>query len=116
MVNTGNPVGTDPEPDAAHQAAGDVHSPADVHTADDAHTAHGAARDPHAEPSAEWGWHGGFPKAARIGGWTLAAIMFLMLIGNHEGRIEDLWLIVIGLIIIGILVRDQIKRRTSWRP
>lgn len=77
---------------------------------------HGRSKhDPHAEPSAEWGWHGGFPRAARIGGWTLAAIMFLMLIGNHEGNIENLWLISIGLIIVGMLVADQIKRRTSWR-
>ena len=83
VVNTGNPVGTDPEPDAAHQAAGDVHSPDDVHTADDGHTAHGAARDRHAERSAEWGWTGGFPRAARRCGGRLAAIMFLRLIGNH---------------------------------
>jgi predicted lipid-binding transport protein (Tim44 family) len=73
------------------------------------------AHDPHAEPSAAWGWHGGFPRAARIGGWILAAIMFLMLIGNHQGRVEDLWLIATGLVIIGFLVADQIKRRTSWR-
>lgn len=69
----------------------------------------------HGEPSEEWGWHGGFPRAARIGGWILAAIMFLMLIGNHEGNIENLWLIATGLIIIGILVADAVKRRTSWR-
>jgi hypothetical protein len=78
--------------------------------------AHGSAsHDPHAEPSVDWGWHGGFPRATRLGGWLLAAIMFLMLIGNHEGRVEDLWLIGTGVLLIGILVRDQVRRRTSWR-
>jgi hypothetical protein len=72
-------------------------------------------RDPHAEPSAEWGWHGGFPRAARIGGWLMAAVCFLFLIGNHTGRVENLWLIGLGLATIGVLVWDLMKRRTSWR-
>ena len=96
---------------AAHEGCGVANTELDRH---DEHTSE-LARDPHAEPSAEWGWHGGFPRAARIGGWIVAAAMFLMLIGNHEGHVEDLWLIGTGLIIVGILVRDQIKRRTSWR-
>lgn len=79
----------------------------------DRHDEH--AHDPHAEPSAEWGWHGGFPKAARVGGWIVAVIIFLMLIGNHQGRVEDLWLIATGLIVVGILIRDLMKRRTSRR-
>lgn len=88
-----------------------------VNTELDRHDEHAGevVHDPHAEPSAEWGWHGGFPRAARIGGWILAAIMFLMLIGNHQGHVEDLWLIATGLIIIGFLVRDLMKRRTSRR-
>jgi Protein of unknown function (DUF2631) len=81
--------------------------------------AHGSAahapHDPHAEPSEDWGWHGGFPRATRLGGWIVAAIMFLMLIGNHEGYVENLWLIGTGLLLIGLLVRDQVRRRTSWR-
>ena len=76
---------------------------------------HAPAHDPHAEPSVEWGWHGGFPRAARVGGWLITASVFLMLIGNHTGRIEDLWLICTGLLMIGVLVRDQVRRRTSWR-
>lgn len=77
------------------------------------HAAH--QRDPNAEPSVDWGWHGTFPRAARIGGWALAAILLLMLIGNHAGRVEDLWLVGLAVIVIGVLVRDQVKRRTSWR-
>ncbi|WP_127782750.1 DUF2631 domain-containing protein [Rhodococcus sp. X156] len=67
------------------------------------------------EPSAEWGWHGEFPKATRIGGWVVAAILLLMLIGNHQGRVEDLWLIGLAALLVFILVRDAMRRRTSWR-
>lgn len=74
-----------------------------------------SAVDPHEEPSAEWGWHGGFPLGTRIAGWVVAVIMFLMLIGNHTGRVEDLWLIVIGLSIVGALIYDRIRARTAWR-
>ena len=72
-------------------------------------------RDPYAEPSADWGWHGTFPKTARIGGWVIAVILLLMLIGNHTGRVEDLWLIGTALFVIIVLLWDQAKRRTSWR-
>jgi hypothetical protein len=67
------------------------------------------------EPSAEWGWHGGFPVGTRIAGWFTAIAMFLMLIGNHEGRIADLWLIGIGSGLVLLLAMDQVRRRTSWR-
>jgi hypothetical protein len=71
--------------------------------------------DPRDEPSAEWGWHGGFPKGTRIAGWFTAFAMFIMLVGNHHGRTEDVWLIGIGAGLIILLVIDQIRRRTSWR-
>ncbi|HEY3262041.1 MAG TPA: DUF2631 domain-containing protein [Pseudonocardiaceae bacterium] len=73
------------------------------------------AHDPRAEPSAEWGWHGTFPRASRIGGWAIAAILLLMLIGNHRGRVEELWLIGLAAVVVGALVWDQMQRRTSWR-
>jgi hypothetical protein len=71
--------------------------------------------DPRDEPSAEWGWHGGFPLGTRIAGWFFAAVMFLMLIGTHTGRTEDLWLIGIGAGMVVVLVWDRIRARTSWR-
>ena len=74
-----------------------------------------ATRDPHAEPSAEWGWHGTFPRTARIGGWAIAAILLLMMIGNHQGRVEELWLVGLALVVVIVLVWDQMRRRTSWR-
>jgi Protein of unknown function (DUF2631) len=83
----------------------------------DVHGEHAVAHghDPLAEPSAEWGWHGTFPRTTRIGGWAIAAILLFMLIGNHRGRVEDLWLVGLAVIIVGALVYDQMRRRTSWR-
>lgn len=83
----------------------------------DVHGEHAVAHrnDPLAEPSAEWGWHGTFPRTTRIGGWAIAAILLLMLFGNHTGHVEDLWLVALAVIIVGALVYDQMRRRTSWR-
>ena len=73
------------------------------------------AVDPHEEPSAEWGWHGGFPLATRIAGTVVALAMFAFLIGNHTGLTADLFLIGIGSTMIAALIWDSIRRRTSWR-
>lgn len=73
------------------------------------------AVDVHDEPSAEWGWHGSFPKAVRIAGWASTIGVFGLLIGNHHGRTEDLFLVLIGIAMIAMLVRDQVRGRTSWR-
>ncbi|MGQ0842365.1 DUF2631 domain-containing protein [Actinokineospora sp.] len=70
---------------------------------------------PQDEPSAEWGWHGSFPRATAFAGILVGLAMFGMLIGNHTGLTEDLWLIGVGVGLlagVGWLVH---KRRTSWR-
>lgn len=73
------------------------------------------AVDTHDEPSAEWGWHGRFPRAVKVAGWLSTLVVFGMLIGNHQGRTEDLWLVLIGISMTGLLVWDQARSRTSWR-
>ncbi|WP_199430283.1 DUF2631 domain-containing protein [Qaidamihabitans albus] len=75
----------------------------------------GADVDPRDEPSAEWGWHGSFPKITRAGGWLVALVLFAMLIGNHESRTEDIWLIGLGGSIVIALLWDMRRRRTAWR-
>ncbi|GAB3275683.1 DUF2631 domain-containing protein [Parasphingorhabdus pacifica] len=81
------------------------------------------AIDPAEEPSAEWGWHGGFPKGTQIAGWFSAFSILMMLIGNHQGILSggdsfvtsDYWLIGIALVlIIGLLV-DLRRKRSGWR-
>ena len=63
----------------------------------------------------EWGWHGETGKWGR----RLAAIPILfllsMLIGNHEGRMEDIWLIAIAGGMVLILVWDARRRKNAWR-
>jgi hypothetical protein len=71
--------------------------------------------DPRDEPSAEWGWHGSFPRATRIAGWVSAIILLVMIYGNHENNTENVWLIGLSLGLILLLVLDLRKRRTAWR-
>jgi hypothetical protein len=79
----------------------------------DSHTP--ATVDPEDEPSAQWGWHGSFPRGSVIMGWISAVIILLMLIGNHQGHIEDIYLVVIGVGMILLLIRHTAKARRSWR-
>ncbi|HEY1575018.1 MAG TPA: DUF2631 domain-containing protein [Pseudonocardiaceae bacterium] len=71
--------------------------------------------DPHDEPSAEWGWHGTLPRGARIGGIFIVIAMFGMLIGNQIGHVEDIFLVLTGLIMISILLLSARRHRSSWR-
>jgi hypothetical protein len=71
--------------------------------------------DPRDEPSAKWGWHGTFPKAARVGGWVIAVVLLLMLKGNHENNTENVWLVGLAALVVLLLVLDLRKRRTAWR-
>jgi hypothetical protein len=82
-------------------AHGDEHAPATV--------------SPEDEPSAEWGWHGGFPRGSVIAGWVSAIIILLMLHGNHEGKIEDIYLVCVGVGMILLLIRHSVRSRRGWR-
>ncbi|QNG19191.1 DUF2631 domain-containing protein [Rhodococcus triatomae] len=62
-------------------------------------------------PSAAWGWSGEAPRFFRFLGWFFAGFLLLMIIGNHEGKVEDLWLIGFAALMIIALVRDLIVRR-----
>ena len=75
---------------------------------------HDAQPVEHERPE-EWGWHGETGRAGRIGVviailWTLA-----YLVGNHEGRVEDLWILGIVLGLVLILVWDWRRRKNAWR-
>ncbi len=62
-------------------------------------------------PSAEWGWSGEAPRLFRFLGWFFAAFLLLMMIGNHSGLVEDLYLIGFAAAIVFLLVRDIVRRR-----
>lgn len=64
-----------------------------------------------------WGWHHeGDGKTSRIAGIVVLGFVLLMLWGNHDGKVEDLWLLVIaGIMLIMIVVSLGNKRKSTWR-
>ena len=67
------------------------------------------------EPSVEWGWHGHYPKTARLAGFVVAAVLLIMLWGNHVGRQEDIWLVALAIGFFALSLGSIIRSRTSWR-
>lgn len=57
----------------------------------------------------------GHRKAGRIGAVVTILALLSMLAGNHTGRTEDVFLIVIAAGIAAILVGDVILRRNGLR-
>jgi hypothetical protein len=68
----------------------------------------------HEEP-ADWGWHGETGKWGRRGGWLMVIIILAYLVGNHEGRIEDIWVVASAVLLAVILIRDSLRRKNAWR-
>ncbi|MET9024099.1 MULTISPECIES: DUF2631 domain-containing protein [Nocardia] len=67
--------------------------------------------DPAEVPSAAWGWSGESRRTFRIAGWIVALILLAMLVGNHKGKIEDIFLVGFAVLIAGILIRDSVLQR-----
>ena len=63
----------------------------------------------------DWGWHGEAGKAGRITGAVMIVFLLVMLVGNHEGRVEDLWLVGTALTILVALIWDARRRKNAWR-
>jgi hypothetical protein len=63
----------------------------------------------------DWGWHGEAGKTSRILGGFMIIALLVMLVGNHEGRVEDLWLIGFALAILVSLIWDSRRRKNAWR-
>lgn len=74
-----------------------------------------SAVDPQDEPSAEWGWHGSFPKGKVVGGVVSIILLLVFAIGPYQSRTQDLWLIGTALLLAFLLVRQFVARRNSWR-
>jgi uncharacterized protein DUF2631 len=70
---------------------------------------------PDDEPSAEWGWHGGFPKGTVIGGVITIILLIAFIPGPYQSRTQDIWLVLIALGIVAGIIGHVIRRRNSWR-
>lgn len=62
-------------------------------------------------PSAAWGWSKEYPKAGKALGIIIALILLAMLIGNHQGKVEDLYLIGFAATIVFIIGYDSYRSR-----
>ena len=63
----------------------------------------------------EWGWHGETGKFGRAGAWIATLILLTFIIGNHEGNMENLWIIGIAAVMVIILIWDIFRRKNAWR-
>lgn len=72
----------------------------------DQHDAPVTAPDQHKPTNLKW---------ARIGGVGSIAVLLLMLLGNHEGRTEDLFVIGTAAVIAAVLIGDVLLRRNGLR-
>lgn len=68
------------------------------------------------EPSAGWGWHQ-FPRKTTITiGYVAGIAMLGFLFGNHHGKVEDIYIVVIALtIIVGVTLYAR-KSSPNWKP
>ncbi|MEV0292922.1 DUF2631 domain-containing protein [Nocardia sp. NPDC050710] len=62
-------------------------------------------------PSAEWGWSGESPRTFKIAAIVVALSLVAMTIGNHKGRVEDIFLVGFAAVLVGIVVRDWFLSR-----
>jgi hypothetical protein len=71
--------------------------------------------DPRDEPSAEWGWHGTFPKAIPTAGVVTAILLCLILIGHPASWTEILFAVVPAVVILLAVVVGTLRKRNDWR-
>jgi hypothetical protein len=57
----------------------------------------------------------GHRKAGRIGAVVSALALLAMTIGNHQGRVEDIWLVSIAMLLLAIVIGDAVLRRNGLR-
>ncbi|WP_336081507.1 DUF2631 domain-containing protein [Nocardia sp. SSK8] len=67
--------------------------------------------DPAEVPSAAWGWSGESRKTARIAAWVVIVALLGMTIGNHQGHVEDIFLIGLAGLMAAMLVIDSLTQR-----
>ena len=63
----------------------------------------------------EWGWHGEMGKWGRRLAIIPVVFLIAMVFGNHQGRLEDIWLIGIAAFLVLLLVVDARRRKNAWR-
>jgi hypothetical protein len=62
-------------------------------------------------PSAQWGWSTGSVRGFQIGGILAGLFLLLMTHGNHQGHVEDLFLIGFALFLFYASIRSFWRQR-----
>lgn len=57
----------------------------------------------------------GASRSARVGAVITAAILLAMLLGNHRGWVENVWLIAGAVLLVLVLVADWVLRKNGLR-
>ncbi|MFC3505056.1 DUF2631 domain-containing protein [Micromonospora sp. NPDC049366] len=57
----------------------------------------------------------GHRKSGRIGAVLTALALVAMICGNHEGKVEDIWLIGLAVLLLVIVIGDAVLRRNGLR-
>ena len=57
----------------------------------------------------------GSRKWSTIGAIVSAVLLLAMIIGNHEGNVENLWLVGLAVLLLVILGVDAVLRRNGLR-
>ncbi|PWR07873.1 hypothetical protein DKT68_17760 [Micromonospora acroterricola] len=57
----------------------------------------------------------GHRKSGRIGAVLTALALLAMICGNHEGRVEDVWLVGLAALLLIIVIGDAVLRRNGLR-
>ena len=69
---------------------------------------------PEEHPS-DWGWHGEWGRASRLGGWVVAVILVLMIFPAHYNGQGTLFLTLTAAGLIVMLLWDRQRRKNAWR-
>ncbi|SCL21424.1 Protein of unknown function [Micromonospora rhizosphaerae] len=57
----------------------------------------------------------GHRRSGRIGAVLTALALLAMLCGNHQGKVEDIWLVGIAVLLLAIVIGDVVLRRNGLR-
>ena len=75
----------------------------------------GWVREPADAPSARFGWHGVGRKSIAVAAIISGLIMLGMIIGNHIGHVEDIYLVIFAVGLIGYPIYQMIPRKGAWK-
>jgi Protein of unknown function (DUF2631) len=67
------------------------------------------------EHPTDWGWHGEWGRASRVGGWVVAIILLVMITTTHYNGQGTFYLCAFAAAIIAALIWDRQRRKNAWR-